>query len=244
MWSPRSFCSKDQGVTMSLASRYSTLCAEMETYCHAVGRDPGTVQLVAVSKTVGVETIAKAQACGMRVFGENRPDALQEKYQAFPSAEWHFIGNIQSRRIPDIVSAATLVHSVYQVKHLNKIEQAAASLDKIQDVLIEVNVSGESSKGGVTPEELPVLLERSLELPHVCTKGLMTMAPQGDLREARACFEALRDLEEAQQAQFVGSAIERDLHGLSMGMSEDWREAIAAGATMIRIGRAIFDDSL
>lgn len=229
---------------MSLASRYDVLRADIESCCHEVGRDPSSVQLIAVSKTVGVETIEQARACGMHVFGENRPDALQEKYHAFPSEEWHFIGNIQSRRIPDIVSATTLIHSVYQAKHLDKIEQAAAELNKIQDVLLEVNVSGEASKGGVDQEELSGLLEHSLGLSHVRIKGLMTMAPQGDLAGARVCFEALRNIEEHQRSRFAGTLLEHDLHGLSMGMSEDWREAIAAGATMIRIGRAIFDESL
>ena len=100
---------------------------------------------MAVSKTVGPDAVARALAAGARDFGENRPDGLAEKAAAFPQATWHFIGNIQSRRIPDIVRSAALVHSLFEERHARKIDEAAAVAGKVQDVLLEVNVSGEES---------------------------------------------------------------------------------------------------
>ena len=186
------------------------------------------VTVVAVSKTVGPDAVARALAAGARDFGENRPDGLAEKAAAFPQATWHFIGNIQSRRIPDIVRSAALVHSLFEERHARKIDEAAAVAGKVQDVLLEVNVSGEESKGGLAPGDVRALLDVCARLPHVRVRGLMTMAPQGDPAALRA------GLDPAQAALF---------DGLSMGMSEDWREAVRAGATIVRIGRAVFDDA-
>ena len=127
---------------MGIAERYEKVVEELAQECALAGRDPKEVRLVAVSKTVGVEGVGEAYAAGARDFGENRPDQIVPKSQAFPNARWHFIGNIQSRRIPEIVSAATLIHSVCKEAHLAKIDAAAAAIDKCQRVLLEVNVSG------------------------------------------------------------------------------------------------------
>ncbi|MEE0306639.1 MAG: alanine racemase, partial [Adlercreutzia sp.] len=134
---------------MSIAERYQRVAAEVAEAAMAAGRAPEDVLLVAVSKTVGPEGVAEAIKGGARDFGENRPDQIVLKSAAFPEARWHFIGNIQSRRIPEIVASATLIHSLYQRRHAEKIDRAAAELSKVQDVLIEVNVSGEASKSGV-----------------------------------------------------------------------------------------------
>ena len=134
---------------MSIAERYQRVAAEVAEAAVAAGRAPEDVLLVAVSKTVGPEGVAEAIKGGARDFGENRPDQIVPKSAAFPEARWHFIGNIQSRRIPEIVASATLIHSLYQRRHAEKIDRAAAELSKVQDVLIEVNVSGEASKSGV-----------------------------------------------------------------------------------------------
>ena len=194
---------------------------------------------VAGSKTVGPDAVARALAAGARDFGENRPDGLAEKAAAFPQATWHFIGNIQSRRIPDIVRSAALVHSLFEERHARKIDEAAAAAGKVQDVLLEVNVSGEESKGGLAPG---ALLDVCARLPHVRVRGLMTMAPQGDPAAARAVFEGLANLH-AQLRAGLDPAQAALFDGLSMGMSEDWREAVRAGATIVRIGRAVFDDA-
>lgn len=224
---------------MGIAERYQRIAAEVEEACCQAGRDPAEVEVIAVSKTVGPEAVAEALAAGACSFGENRPDQLAAKAMALPGAEWHFIGNIQSRRIPDIVAHASLIHSLFEESHALKVDAAAQRLGKVQDVLLEVNVSGEASKAGATPQEAPILARAIAELSHVRLRGLMTMAPQGDLAAARECFQGL-----AQLAASIRLTLPEGAQGpfseLSMGMSEDWRCAIEAGATMVRVGRAIF----
>lgn len=227
---------------MSIAERYQRVAAEVAEAAVAAGRAPEDVLLVAVSKTVGPEGVAEAIEGGARDFGENRPDQIVPKSAAFPEARWHFIGNIQSRRIPDIVRSAALVHSLFEERHARKIDEAAAVAGKVQDVLLEVNVSGEESKGGLAPGDVRALLDVCARLPHVRVRGLMTMAPQGDPAAARAVFEGLANLY-AQLRAGLDPAQAALFDGLSMGMSEDWREAVRAGATIVRIGRAVFDDA-
>ncbi|MDE8702520.1 YggS family pyridoxal phosphate-dependent enzyme [Adlercreutzia equolifaciens] len=227
---------------MGIEERYLRVAAEVAKTAQAAGRSPQEVCLVAVSKTVGEDGVAAAFAAGARDFGENRPDQLVPKAAAFPEARWHFIGNIQSRRIHDIVGSASLIHSLYQARHAEKIDKAAAELGKVQDVLIEVNVSGEASKSGVAPDEALDLVRFCEALPQVRVRGLMTMAPQGSPEEARRAFEGL-----ARLAADIRSQLPDDQAAafteLSMGMSEDWPCAIECGATIVRIGRAIFSDS-
>ena len=194
---------------MGIEERYANIAAEVAAVCREAGRDPREVTVVAVSKTVGPAQVGSAVAAGARDFGENRPDGLVEKAAAYPQANWHFIGNIQSRRIPDIVGSAALVHSLVEERHARKIDEAAAAAGNVQDVLLEVNVSGEQSKSGLAPAAC------FDELAHLCDR----------LR---------RGLDPDRAALF---------NELSMGMSEDWREGIAAGATIVRIGRALFDDA-
>lgn len=226
---------------MGIAQRYERTLKEIRETCEAAGRDAGSVRLIAVSKTVGEAGVSAALGAGAHDFGENRPDQIVPKSAAFPQATWHFIGNIQSRRIPEIVASASLIHSLFQLRHAEKIDAAAARLNKVQDVLIEVNVSGEESKSGCAPEEACALVAACAALEHVRVRGLMTMAPQGDAQVARACFERLAQLEADVRAQLAPKDATA-FNELSMGMSEDWREAVYAGATMIRVGRAIFSD--
>lgn len=227
---------------MSIAERYQRVAAEVAEAAMAAGRAPEDVLLVAVSKTVGPEGVAEAIKGGARDFGENRPDQIVLKSAAFPEARWHFIGNIQSRRIPEIVASATLIHSLYQRRHAEKIDRAAAELSKVQDVLIEVNVSGEASKSGVAPAEAAELVRAVAALSHVSVRGLMTMAPAGDAQAAREAFAGLAELAAQIRSQLPAddAAVFTEL---SMGMSDDWREAVPLGATIVRVGRAIFSES-
>ena len=227
---------------MSTATRYSHVRELFDETCREAGRDPQEVLLLAVSKTVDIDEVASAIEAGAQAFGENRPDELMRKHAAFPDVHWHFIGNIQSRRIPDIVRSAALVHSLFEERHARKIDEAAAAAGKVQDVLLEVNVSGEESKGGLAPGDVRALLDVCARLPHVRVRGLMTMAPQGDPAAARAVFEGRANLH-AQLRAGLDPAQAALFDGLSMGMSEDWREAVRAGATIVRIGRAVFDDA-
>ncbi|MDR0515159.1 MAG: YggS family pyridoxal phosphate-dependent enzyme [Coriobacteriaceae bacterium] len=227
---------------MDLGLRYQRVTAEVKAVCQRLRRDPQEVRVIAVSKTVGPPLIEAAIGAGFRDFGENRPEALFARQAQFPQVAWHFIGNVQSRRIPGIVSAATLIHSLYQSRHLAAVEKAASGLGKVQGLLIEVNVSGEASKGGVAPDDLNALFEEALRCPHIQVRGLMTMAPQGDSARARECFKETASLLADLRKRFPQYGGLQGLRELSMGMSEDWREALVEGATMIRIGRAVFDD--
>ena len=203
------------------------------------------VQVIApryAGTTLDAPAISAAIAAGAHDFGENRPDVLAAKVAQLPEQTWHFIGNVQSRKIPEIVACASLVHSVCKEEHFAKFDQAAERLGKVQDILLEVNVSGEESKSGFTPDEAIHALQLAETFPHIAVRGLMTMAPQGNLDVARECFEGLAALRDALRSQLPSEQAAR-FNELSMGMSEDWREAVCAGATMVRIGRALFSDS-
>lgn len=226
---------------MGIQERYARVVEEIAQQCVAAGRDPKEVKLIAVSKTVGADGVGEAVAAHAVDFGENRPDQIVPKSAAYPQVNWHFIGNIQSRRIPEIVASADMIHSLFDLSHARKIDAAAASVGKVQDVLVEVNVSGELSKSGVGVDEACDFVLACGGFAHLRLRGLMTMAPVDDLETARASFEGLRDL-----AADIRERLDDDraacFNELSMGMSDDWREAICAGATMVRIGRAIFSD--
>ena len=227
---------------LTLEQRFNEAVSELVDVCRSAGRDPSEVRLVAVSKTVGLAEVERAISAGAADFGENRPDQLMEKADHYPQVRWHFIGNIQSRRIRDIVGRATLIHSLYQESHARKIDEIACGQGIVQDVLVEVNVLGEASKSGVAPAEAAALVRTCGELEHVRACGLMTMAPQGDPDAARKAFEGLARLrDELRERMSAQEAAE--FNELSMGMSDDWRIAVEQGATIVRIGRAIFSDS-
>ena len=221
--------------------RYERVAAELARVCVEAGRDPSEVRLVAVSKTVGPTEVEQAMRGGAGDFGENRPDQLMQKADAFPKARWHFIGNIQSRRIRDIVGRASLIHSLFQESHARKINEVAGELGIVQDVLVEVNVSGEESKSGVEPAHACELVAAIGELEHVRVCGLMTTAPRADAQAARDAFAGLARLHGDIRARLDADA-QAAFTELSMGMSDDWREAVRQGATIVRIGRAVFSD--
>ena len=228
---------------MSTKTRYMNVRKQVDEACEQAGRNPQDVLLLAVSKTVDCDEVALAIEGGATAFGENRPDELLRKQAAFPDKSWHFIGNIQSRRIPDIVSAADLIHSVSKAEHLPKIDKAAAKLGKIQHVLIEVNVSGEESKSGLRPEEVFEVIKDAAGLGSVRIQGLMTMAPRADQEAIERSFGGLAKLRDSLQEQLDEEGIDVTLSDISMGMTEDWPQAIELGTTMVRVGRAIFDSS-
>lgn len=231
-----------EGFAMSIATRYRAIRAEIDDICRECGRDPQEVKLVAVSKTVGIPEVKEALDAGAVAFGENRPDQIVTKQAVYPDAEWHFIGNIQSRRINDIVGAASLIHSVYQEHHLARIDRAAQEHGKVQPILLEVNVSGEESKSGLAPNAVEDMMAAVDKFEHIELRGLMTMAPQGDIAVAEKTFADLEALRNKLCTCVFPVHGTFDLDELSMGMSEDWRVAIPHGATMVRVGRAIFSD--
>lgn len=228
---------------MSTKDRYMRVRDEVDAVCEQAGREPEEVLLLAVSKTVDLDQVQEAIEGGAHAFGENRPDELLRKSAAFPDQSWHFIGNIQSRRIADIVSAADLIHSVSKAEHLAKIDKAAAKIDKVQPVLLEVNVSGEASKSGFHPSEVLSIIEEAASLPAVRIQGLMTMAPRADEEAIETSFSGLARLRDELQRQLDDKGIDVTLSDISMGMTEDWPQAIERGTTIVRVGRAIFDSS-
>lgn len=227
---------------MGVRQNYEGIRARVAQVAQGCGRKPESVKLIAVSKTVDVPVVQEAIGGGAHDFAENRPELLEEKALAYPQENWHFIGNIQSRRIAQIVAHATLVHSLYQEGHARKINDEAAKLGKVQDVLLEVNVSGEESKGGCSPDQVCELVSLCLSLPNVRLRGLMTMAPRADEEAVRQTFSGLQQLH-ARLRQSMTEPQAALFNELSMGMSEDWPVAVEYGATMVRIGRAIFSDS-
>ena len=218
-----------------MLTRYAEIKEQVDARIVECGRSLDDVTLVAVSKTVGLDEVQDAISQGATDFGENRPEELARKAEAFPKANWHFIGNIQSRQIKSIVPHACLIHSLDKFEHAQKIDKVAGEIGKIQKVLVEVNVSGEESKAGLTAEELPQFLEELKSLQNIEVCGLMTMAPiqddaHADLPNPEEVFRRAHEL-----------VVVNGLQDLSAGMTNDWPDAIKQGSTFVRIGRAIFD---
>ena len=202
------------------------------------GRSSGAVRLVAVSKTQPVARIAEAYEAGLRVFGENYVREAEEKVRAFPDAEWHFIGKLQGNKVKKAVSLFGWIQAVDSPRLLAEISRRCAEAEKTLPVLIEVNLGGEESKAGVSPEALPSLLASAAEQPGIRVRGLMAIPPAAeDPEESRPRFARLRELLE-KHVSTAGTG-ER-MSELSMGMSGDFETAIEEGATMVRIGTAIF----
>ena len=194
------------------------------------------VRLVAVSKTVPVELIREAVAAGQRLFGENYLQEARGKIEVLgEAADWHFIGHLQSNKAKAAVELFELIHGVDRLKLAKALDAAAASLGKVQKILMQVNLAGEASKSGVSPEGAPELLRQIALLPHLQVLGLMTMPPFLAPEAVRPYFRALRELRDHLQ-DLSG----RPLPELSMGMSGDYEVAIEAGATLVRVGTAIF----
>jgi PLP dependent protein len=203
------------------------------------GRDPREVRLVAVTKTVGIERLKEAVAAGQSLFGENYVQEARAKIAALgPGLTWHFIGHLQSNKARPAVELFDLIHSVDRLSLAQALEQAAARLGKVQDILLQVNLAGEETKSGSAPANVQALLEEISRMSHLRVLGLMTMPPWFDDPErVRPYFRALRELRD----RLRGLQLEDgDLSELSMGMTGDFEAAVSEGATLVRIGTAIF----
>ena len=206
------------------------------------GRRPGDVLLVAVSKTQPLAAIEAAYEAGQRDFGENRLEELWPKVAAaeqrgLNEIRWHLIGTIQSRKTSQAIGPFVLIHSVDRMKIAARLSRDAMAAGKVMDVLLEVNVSGEASKHGFAPDELLGQAAELAALPGIRVHGLMTMAPLVEQAEAaRPVFRDLRLLREQIRAAHSGL----DWPELSMGMTNDFEVAVEEGATIVRVGSAIF----
>ena len=206
--------------------------------CLRAGRDLSEVTLISVSKTKPVEMIEEAYEYGKREFGENKAQELKEKYEVLPKdIRWHFIGHLQTNKVKYVIGNASLIQSVDRLELAKEISRLAVKAGITQDVLAEVNIGGEAQKGGIAPCELKDLLSIISELPGIRVKGLMCVPPAVGEEEARRYFASMRRLfEDIASAGIPGV----DMRELSMGMSGDYKSAIKEGATMVRVGTAIF----
>lgn len=225
-----------------LAKRRAAILRRIASAAAKSGRSAGDVTLLAVSKTVDVDAVVLAHAVGYDVFGENRPQELKRKVaaarelEALADVRFDMIGNLQTNKINQVLSTATLVHSVSSTHLAQAIASRSVVRGRTTPCLLEVNVSGEVSKSGFSPQEVRVAVESLMELEGIALEGLMTMAPAGDADAARRTFSGLREVADELRAQ-TGLALET----LSCGMSGDFEAAVEEGSTLVRLGRIVFD---
>lgn len=207
------------------------------------GREPSEAKLIAVTKTVRIDLIRKAVDVGLREFGENRVQEAQEKISYLKSEMlhsgivWHLIGHLQKNKVKAAVGLFDLIHSVDSLELAESIDRQAANISKVQRILVQVKLSGEESKYGVPEDELFSLVGRLSDLKNVKLEGLMTMPPFfDDPEKTRPYFRKLAKLKEEAEKKGYGLA------ELSMGMSHDFEVAIEEGATMVRVGTALFGE--
>jgi pyridoxal phosphate enzyme (YggS family) len=223
----------------SIASALEEVRGRIETACGRAGRPVTEVRLVAVSKTVAVERIRQLLDCGHDLLGENR---VQEALQKIPvlgsAARWHLVGHLQRNKARHAVGAFELLHGVDSERLAAEIDRRAARAGIRQAVLLQVNLAGEETKSGVDETGLPALLEAVAGLPNLELRGLMTIPPPADDPEkSRGWYSRLRELRERSAAR-VGLPLPE----LSMGMTDDFEVAVEEGATLVRVGRAIFGE--
>ncbi len=216
-----------------LASNIKAVSERVSKACQRAGRSADEVTLVAVTKTIEPALIAAAFELGIRNFGENRVQEAMTKLKELsylkPPPVWHMVGHLQTNKSKMAVEIFDIIHSVDSIRLAEAISRHS---QKVMPVLLEVNVSGESTKTGFSPEEVASSLKTVSGFPNLEVKGLMTVAPMGaDVQQVRAVFRQLRQLRDS-----------LDLEHLSMGMTDDFEIAVEEGATMVRIGHAIFGE--
>ena len=224
--------------TITLATRLAEVRARIAEACERAGRDPADVTLVGVSKTQPPEAVREAIAAGLLDLGENRAQDIVEQAEAASAAglapRWHFIGHLQRNKVREALPLIYALHSVDSIRLVEEIERRWEALGATDPLpcYLEVNIGGEDQKTGIAPADLAALLAAASVSPALVVEGLMTVAPQvPDPEQARPVFRALREL-----------AAAHGLRGLSMGMTEDYPVAIQEGATLVRVGRAIFGE--
>jgi hypothetical protein len=224
---------------MSIADNLKMVTDRIASAAKRSGRDLPYVKLVVVTKTVDVDRIREAVDAGALILGENRVQEAKEKIEKLgPIASWHLIGHLQTNKAKYAVKLFYLIHSVDSLELAKEIDKQAAKIGKVQDVLIEVSISGEASKAGVASENAAALVKGAAKLKNISIKGLMTMPPYSDSPEdSRPYFKKLRELSESVASENIPGVSMKEL---SMGMSGDFEVAIEEGATMVRVGTAIF----
>lgn len=220
---------------MNVQDNYQTIRSNIDSICKRTGRSSTEVKVIAVTKYVSIDRAKAAIEAGIRHLGENRDEGLTSKYQEIgDKATWHFIGSLQTRKVKNIIDKVEYIHSLDRISLAKEINKRANHQVKC---FVQVNVSGEGSKHGCSPEEVEGFVKELETLSNIQVVGLMTMAPLTDDKEfIRACFKQLKSLQQDIQALRLSSV---PCHELSMGMSNDYEIAIEEGATFIRIGTSL-----
>ena len=197
----------------------------------------GKEHLVAATKYVDEKEIEKLAELGVMYFGENRVQAFLEKYEKYKGkGHWHFIGTLQSNKVKYIIDKVDLIHSVNTLKLIKEVEKQANKINKVIDILLEVNIAAEESKQGFDQNDIIEAMNLIKECPHIHVKGLMMMAPNIDPEDTRIYFKKTKQLLDDLKEKYP----EYSLDILSMGMSQDYKIALEEGSTFVRIGRALF----
>ena len=223
-----------------LQERVKAVIERVNNAAVQAGRDPSEITLVAATKMNDAERVQAAIEAGIRVCGENRVQELQEKYEqnAYDGADLQFIGTLQTNKVKYLVGVVDLIESVDRPELLECIEKQAEKVGVVQNILFEVNIGAEESKSGFTPAEAAALAARMADFPHVALKGLMAIPPVSEFPgENCRYFAEMRNLFVDIRAKKYDNV---SMECLSMGMSDDFTDAIAEGSTMVRIGTAIF----
>ncbi|WP_264500859.1 YggS family pyridoxal phosphate-dependent enzyme [Luteolibacter flavescens] len=213
----------------------AALRGRIDDACRRAGRETGEVTLLAVSKTFPAEAVQEAHAAGQRCFGESRQQEAAPKIEALPAdIEWHFIGGLQRNKARKVVTAFPVIHSVDSLRLAEYLDRVAGEEGRRPRIYLEVNVAGEESKGGFSPEELLASAQELAAFRHLQVEGLMAIPPD-EQSEARRWFAATRELRDRLRAE---SSL--TLPGLSMGMSADFEDAVLEGSSIVRVGSALF----
>jgi len=229
-------------MSSEIKERYKNILTRISAACQKAGRDPSEITLVAVSKTKPDDDVMALLKEGQLHFGENRAKALETRMKNIENetVQWHFIGNLQTNKIKYMAHRVDWIQSIHKKKALKEVEKRAAEHGRTINVLIQVNISEEDQKSGCDPEQLKSMLNYAQNLKHTKVRGLMGMATfTDDLNVVRPEFRLLHDLREEHKHLAEGSV---SLEHLSMGMTNDLGIAIDEGATMVRIGTAIFGE--
>ena len=222
---------------MSIEQRLDEVRQRIRYAAESCGRDPGDVTLIAVTKTHPPEMMNEAIRLGITDIGENKPQEVRDKFDKVLPVRWHLIGHLQTNKVKYVIDRCVMIHSVDSIKLMDEIERLAVSHSRDMDILIQVNISGESTKSGIAPEELESLLSHAEKLQRTHVKGLMTIAPKAVSGDPGIHFHNMQLLfEEMKKRSFANV----EMRELSMGMSGDYETAIKYGATLVRVGSAIF----
>ena len=224
---------------MSIAQNIEIVKTNIENACIRAGRNPEEITLIGVTKTHGADIINEGICGGLTHVGENRVQELCEKYEEIQKGvHIHLIGHLQKNKVKYIADKVSMIHSVDSYELAKEIDRQCKKHDKIMDVLVEVNVSGEESKGGITPLEAPELIKSIAAFENIRVKGLMTMAPlNAGEEELHSVFSGLYKLSVEVDNEKIDNVT---MQHLSMGMSNDYVTAICENATIIRLGRCLF----